>query len=433
MNTSAAAVTINIPYHVRNYFRAFHASPRRFKIVVAHRRAGKTVAAINELVKGVLSCVKPNPRGAYIAPTFSQAKDIAWTYLKEYTRNIPGCKYYESDLRVDFPNGGRIKLYGAENEDRLRGLYFDIVVIDEFASMAAKIWEEVVRPALSDRQGSAMFLGTPKGHDAFYDLWKDAQEHPDEWFSLMLRASETGILPPEELAANLRLMDESTYAREFECDFSAAFEGAYFAKEIQRAYTEKRIGNVPYDSAANVYCSWDLGIADAMALWFFQIVGQEWHFIKYYQNTAQGLDHYIDYVRKMPYNIDLHLLPHDAAARSLETSKTRQMFMQERGLNNIIVPRHKIEDGINAIRLMFNRAYFDEKNCGMGINCLRMYRTAYSEKNRVLSATPLHDWASHGADSFRTGVMGMSEASAKILRNSDWKTPVARKARGTFV
>lgn len=185
---------ILLNYHPRPYFRAFHDSKKRFKILVCHRRAGKTVAAINETIREVLMCDKPNPRGFYIAPTFSQAKDIAWTYLKEATRNIPGMKFYESELRADFPTGARIKLFGAENPDRMRGLYADVVVIDEFASMSPTIWEEVLRPALSDRQGRAMFLGTPKGQDAFYDLWIYATEHPDEWYSLMLRASDTGIL-----------------------------------------------------------------------------------------------------------------------------------------------------------------------------------------------------------------------------------------------
>jgi hypothetical protein len=278
-----------------------------------------------------------------------------------------------------------------------------------------------------------MFLGTPKGHDAFYKLWLDALEHEDEWFHLMLKASETGILPASELAANLRLMDESTYSREFECDFAAAFKGAYYAKEIQRAYADKRIANVHHDAAANVYCGWDLGISDAMALWIFQIIGSEWHFIHYYQNTGMALSHYIDHTRKLPYVIDMHLLPHDARARELQSGKSRLMFMQERGLTAVAGEKHKIDDGINAVRLMFNRAYFDEKNCAMGINCLRMYQTQYSEKNDVLAQVPLHNWASHGADAFRTAIMGMSENAARIWLKSDWSKPIARASAGTYV
>lgn len=423
---------IQIKYSVRGYFKQFHAATQRFKILVCHRRAGKTVAAINEAIKEVLSCTKPNPRGAYIAPTFSQAKDIAWTYLKEYTRDIPGMKYFESELRADFPTGARIKLYGAENPDRLRGLYFDIAVIDEPASMAPTIWEEIVRPALSDRQGRAVFIGTPKGQDYFFDLWNDALKHPEEWYTLMLKASETGILPPEELAANLRLMDESTYSREFECDFTASFEGAYYAKEIAKALASNRVRPVAHDTAADVFCAWDLGISDAMALWTFQVIAGEWHFLKYYQNTGLGLDHYINYIKALPYRVDTHLLPHDAAARELQTGKSRQLFLEERGFLTKVVDKHKIEDGINAVRMILGRCYFDAEGCNLGLNSLRMYKAAYNEKNRVLSTKPVHDWASHAADAFRVGVMGIDEYHLRSFSKSDWKKPVARASEGTY-
>jgi dTDP-4-dehydrorhamnose 3,5-epimerase-like enzyme len=399
--------------------------------VVAHRRAGKTCASINELVKEVLTCTKNNPRGAYVAPTFSQAKDIAWTYLKEYTRNIPGMKYYETELRADFPTGARIKLYGAENSDRLRGLYFDIVVIDEFASMNPSIWTEVIRPALSDRQGKAIFLGTPKGIDAFYDLFQHAKTDP-EWFSLELKASQTGILPPEELAANFKLMTEDTYAREYECDFTASFEGAYYAKDIALAVSQRRIRSVPHDRAADVYCAWDLGIADATALWVFQLINAEWHFIHYYEATGHALDHFVNYVKKLPYTVNIHLLPHDAEARELQSGKSRKDFLEDRGFFTEVVKRSPIEDGINAVRLMLSRAYFDEKGCVNGYSAVRMYKSEYSEKNRVLSQKPKHDWSSHAADALRTAVMGIEETRLWQNIKSDWKKPINRDSAGTF-
>jgi len=425
------SLAIRIPYNPRKVFLPFHASPKRFKIVVAHRRCGKTVAAINELVKEVLSCIRPNPRGAYVAPTYSQAKDVAWTYLKEYTRSIPGIKFYETELRVDFPTGARIKLYGAENEDRLRGLYFDVVVIDEFASMSPKIWEEVIRPSLSDRNGKAIFLGTPKGIDAFHELWTHALED-DTWFHLMLRASETGILTPEELAANLKLMDESTYSREFECDFAAAFEGAFFAKEVSRAYSENRIRQVLHDISADTFCSWDLGISDKMSLWVFQVINREWHWLQTYENTSQDLGHYIDWTKSLKYKINTHFLPHDAAARELSTGKSRQEFMSARGLNTEVVKRTPVEDQINAARVILPRSYFDEKGCIPGLTSLRMFQSSYSEKNRVLSQKPLHNWASHSASAFMTGVLGVDESFLWQSEKSDWKKPIARNAKGTY-
>lgn len=424
---------IKLTYNPRPYFKQFHASDKRFKILVCHRRAGKTLAAINETIKEVLICSKPNPRGFYVAPTFSQAKDIAWTYLKEYTRSIPGMSYYESELRADFPTGARIKLFGAENPDRMRGLYADVVVVDEFASMSPTIWTDVLRPALSDRQGKAIFLGTPKGQDAFYDLWNYALKTSDEWYALMLRASDTGILSPKELADSFSLMGESKYAREYECDFSASFEGAYYLKDLMKAANAGRIRKVLYDPAADVHSCWDLGIADAMSRWDFQVINDEWHWLYYYENSGMDIGHYINELKSRPYKVDLHFLPHDAAARELQTGKSRQQFMEERGLRTVIVPRHSIEDGINASRMIIARSYFDEDGTREGLNSLRMYKAEYKEKLRVLSSKPVHDWASHGADSFRTGVMGIDEIALKVLKRSDWTKPVSRASIGTYV
>lgn len=187
---------IVIPYAPRRHFIPFHESAKRWRIIVAHRRAGKTVACVNELIRAALTCDKPEPRVAYVAPLFKQAKDVAWSYLKEFTRDIPGRAVNETELRVDLPNGGRVRLYGADNPDALRGLYLDAVVLDEFADMRPRFLPEVIRPALSDRRGSLTLIGTPKGHNEFYDRWLGAETDP-EWFRMMLRASETHIVDPD--------------------------------------------------------------------------------------------------------------------------------------------------------------------------------------------------------------------------------------------
>ncbi len=237
---------VKISYTPRHFMRPFHETTKRFGVLVCHRRAGKTVAAINHLIRHTMTCPRPQPRGAYIAPTFSQAKDIAWSYLKQFTVGIPGVKFQESELRCDLPGGGRIRLYGSENVDRLRGLYFDMAVIDEYASMKPDIWEHVVRPGLSDRQGSCFFLGTPKGKDSFYDIWRHALKNKDEWFSLMLKASQTGILPKAELEDNLILMDKSTYLREFECSFEVAGDQQFISKlEVDTAFNREAHGFGP--------------------------------------------------------------------------------------------------------------------------------------------------------------------------------------------
>lgn len=405
--------TIEVDFQARDQFIPYLRRTQRWASVVAHRRAGKTVACIMDLVRHALEHQGREPRFAYIAPTYTQAKDVAWSYLKEYTQSFPHMDKSESELSVTFPGTrARIRLYGAENYDRIRGLYLDGVVIDESGDIDPRAWPEVIRPALSDRKGWATFIGTPKGRNAFFDLHSKAKAD-DAWFTDELRASQTGLIDAAELADAQRTMTPEAYAQEYECSFDAAVIGAYYGKEIVQAESDKRIGRVPHDRAADVFASWDLGIADAMAIWVGQIIGREWHWIDYYENSGQPLDHYVDWVKALPYKVHRHYLPHDGEARELQTGKSRQEFLEGRGFGVTIVPRHEPMDGIDAARVRFNRMWFDAERCARGIDCLRMYRAEYDDKNKVLKPKPLHDWASHGADAFRCGVMGAEEQTAK--------------------
>lgn len=204
---------VRLDYQPRPQFRDFHRRRERFGVVVAHRRAGKTVAAIFDLVDAAIRCPKPDGRFAYVAPLYAQAKDVAWTYLKRAVSPLPGVTINESELRVDLPNGSRIRLYGADNYDRLRGIYLDGVVLDEFADMDPRAWSEVIRPALADRGGWAVFIGTPKGRNAFADLYERAEADP-EWYALRLRASQTGIIPTQELEALRAELTPNEFRRE---------------------------------------------------------------------------------------------------------------------------------------------------------------------------------------------------------------------------
>lgn len=396
----------------RTQFRDYLKRDKRWSCIVAHRRAGKTVACIMDLIKRAVEHKGKEPRFAYVAPTYTQAKDVAWSYLKEYTQAIPGMQKSESELTVTFPhNGARIRLYGAENYDRIRGLYLDGCIIDETGDIDPRAWPEVIRPALSDRKGWATFIGTPKGRNAFFDIYRNARDAED-WYSASLKASETGVIDQNELEDARRSMTAEQYEQEYECSFEAAVKGAYYAKEMNEAESAKRIGKVPHDKNADVFAAWDLGIGDMMAIWFGQIVGKEWHWIGYYENNGFGLDHYVDHIKSLPFKVHEHYLPHDAEARELQTGKSRIEYLEGRGLRCNVVPRHNVDDGINAARMRFNRFWFDEDNCKRGLDCLRMYRAEFDEKNNTLKSKPLHDWASHGADAFRYGVMGAEETQA---------------------
>jgi phage terminase large subunit len=404
-----------IPYIERPEFTAYHNRTQRWSCIVAHRRAGKTVACINDLIQGALTCPLPNPRFAYIAPLFVQAKDVAWTYLKEFGLVVPGTTANEVELRLDFPNGGRVRLYGAENYNRLRGFYLDGAVLDEPADMDPRVFGEVLRPALSDRQGWATWIGTPKGHNHFYDIAKQSREDPS-WFSLTLKASETGIVPAVELADAKRGMTADQYEQEFECSFEAAILGAYYGREMAEATAEGRLTNVPYDKYAPVSTWWDLGVSDSTAIWFVQRVGGEIHVVDYYEGSGVGLDHYVAVLKetqaKFKFQWGPHLLPHDIQAREISSGKSRLETLRSLGLDKIeVVPIHAVMDGINAARRMLPKCWFDVERCERGIEALRQYRVEYDDKNRVFRKNPLHNWASHGADAFRQGAAVYDERS----------------------
>ena len=270
---------MEVEIKARRQFEGLLSTDKRWSIAVAHRRAGKTVACVQKIYKSALECRLREPRFAYVAPLYSQAKDVAWEYVKHYGARL-GATANETELRVDLPGGKRIRLYGADNPDRLRGLYFDGVVLDEFADMRPSVWGEVIRPMLADRQGWATFIGTPKGHNEFYEMWQRAQADP-AWLHLVLKASETGLLSAEELADARKGMSEDQYQQEFECSFEAAIQGAYFATQMRAMRAEERLGKVTYDPARPVNTFWDIGKSDATAIWFHQNRGQMHHLIDY--------------------------------------------------------------------------------------------------------------------------------------------------------
>lgn len=386
---------------------------QRWAAIVAHRRAGKTVACVMDLLDAGLRCTLPNPRFAYLAPYYVQSKDIAWSYVKQYGLLVPGAKANESELKLDLPNGAVIKLYGADNYDRMRGIYLDGVVLDEYADMDPNVWPKVIRPALSDRKGWATFIGTPKGRNDFYRIWAGDLETGwpgaltgDDWFALMLKASETGIVDADELADAKRMLSDDEYEQEFECSFEAAIKGAFYAEELKRARLEGRVARIPVDRSLGVWTAWDLGVTDSTAIWFGQTFGREERIIDYYEANGVGLDHYAQYLtnwrQKWGVQFTKHYLPHDVQVKSLSTGVSRLDTLRGMGVDNInVVPKHAVMDGINAARRYMDRCWFDEERCKRGIEALTQYRRDYDEKLKVFKKDALHDWSSHGADAFR--------------------------------
>lgn len=395
-----------IPYLPRAQFAPLHARTQRWGVAVAHRRAGKTVCLLNELIKGALTCPLAEPHFAYIAPYRSQAKSVAWSYVKRFTAGIPGVRHRESDLQAIMPNGGFVQLWGADNYESMRGNYFDGVVLDEYGDIDPRAFAEVIRPALSDRRGWAIFGGTSKGRNHFADLWEKARLDP-EWFTLMLRASESGLIDPKELADARKMMSEDQYAAEYECSFDAAVIGSYFAREMQAAELEKRIAPITWDPSLPVHTCWDLGIGDPTAIWFFQRTGREWRWLDYIENSGVGLDWYAKELDKRPYKYGECLLPHDAKVRELGAEgRSRVETLELLGVRRIRTnPARRLEDSINAVRLVIAQSWFDPK-CIRGVDALRNYRHEWDEKRKVFHDRPLHDWTSHAVSAVAEGAAG---------------------------
>lgn len=393
---------IDLGYKPRAPFVGYHKRRSRFAAIVAHRRAGKTVAAIMDLIDSALRFkAMPNGRFAYVAPFYAQAKDVVWTYLKSYALKVPGAIPNEAELRVDFPTGNRVRLYGADNYDRMRGIYLDDVVMDEMGDMDPRAWSEVIRPALADRQGKATFIGTPKGRNGFWEIVERAKENPD-WYLSILRASQTGLIPEGELTALRAEMSEDEFLREFECSFDAAVEGAYYARLLNEAEVSnpRRIGHVPHDPALEVHAAWDLGIGDSTAIWLAQFAGREIRLIDYIENNGVALDWYARALREKPYLYAPLILPHDAQARELGTGKSRVEMLEALGFRTRIAPRLGVEDGIETVRRMLPRTWIDATRCEVGLRAVREYREKVDPKRKV-SFGPLHDWTSHAADALR--------------------------------
>ncbi|RPI49120.1 MAG: hypothetical protein EHM49_10435, partial [Deltaproteobacteria bacterium] len=240
---------IEVPFKPHKFQEQLRDSLERFTVFVCHRRFGKSTLMVNLLIRWALQTQKLRWKAAYIAPFYKQAKLIAWDYIKYYAGNIPGVHFNNAELIATFGhNGAQILLLGADNEQSLRGPYWDVAIFDEYAQVRPNAFPEIIRPALVDRKGWAIFIGTPKGKNHFWQLWQDVEEKKlTDWSRVMFKASETSILDPEELENARKTMAPEEYAQEFECSWEAALVGAYYGSFMADAVAGGRVTNVPYD------------------------------------------------------------------------------------------------------------------------------------------------------------------------------------------
>ena len=432
----------------------FHLRDKRWACIVAHRRAGKTVACINEVLTRGLACKKQRGQFAYIAPYFVQAKTIAWQYLLEYASEVMTSKN-ESELWVEVTNAAgstsRITLFGADNANRLRGMYLDGVILDEPADMRPSFFGTIIRPMLADRKGWCVWIGTPKGHNQFYQIHKRSMVEHD-WFGMVLKASKSGLLDSEELISAKDDMTDDQYEQEFECSFEAVIQGAVYGKWIRAIIDDGRAVKSLYNPDLPVYTAWDLGYDDLTCIFFWQKAGKELRVIDYYANNGHGIAHYIEQLygheiiidatgengkvtkwskgealpscaHRASYKYDDHYVPHDAANKLMQAggrSIVNQAY--ELGCKMKVVAATNQQNGIEATRKILEWTWFDIERCDEAVEALLQYQYEYDEKLQTFKSKPKHDWTSHYADAieiiaqvWKSAIIPKSEEQPRFL------------------
>jgi hypothetical protein len=237
---------IEVAYRPRPWQSECHQRKRRFTVLALHRRAGKTELAIMQLIHGAAGCKHTLPFFVYVAPFLKQAKAIAWLRLKQKINDLivaGGVDVNEADLSITFKhNGAQIRLFGGDNPDALRGVRLDGCVIDEVAQIKPEVWNDILQPALSDRKGWALFIGTPNGLNLFSELFYRASSLPD-WWAARYTVHDTDALDEDEVARLQRDMPEQAFAREYLCDFAAAGEDQLISLTDATAASERKIAD----------------------------------------------------------------------------------------------------------------------------------------------------------------------------------------------
>jgi len=387
-------------------------------VLVWHRRSGKDLSLINFTAKKMFERV-----GGYyhLFPTYRQAKKVIWNGMTrdgvKFTDYLPKQlrkRTNESEMFIEMTNSSTYQLIGTDNIDAIMGVNPVGCVFSEYALQDPAAWD-YIRPILAENEGWAAFIYTPRGKNHGYNLLELARKYPKLWYSEVLTVKDTGAIPERILEQERREIiakdgNDSLYQQEYMCSFEVPIQGAYYANQLMKADEEGRISGVPYDPAAVVHTAWDLGIDDSMSIWFFQVAGKEIHFIDYIESSGEGINYYAKVIKGKEYVYGTHYAPHDIQVRELTTGRTRLETAKSLGIGFEVVARLEIDDGIEACRNMFNRCWFDKSKCERGLNALRSYHKEWDEENQVFRNKPKHDWASHGADAYRTFGVGFKAA-----------------------
>ena len=394
-------------------------------VMVWHRRSGKDAVCIHWTT--VAAMKRP---GVYwhMLPTQRQGRKVVWEGVTKDGKRIIDAwpkelirRKREDEMMIELVNGSVWYVVGSDNYDALVGTNPVGVVFSEFSITDPKAWD-YIRPILAENDGWAIFPYTPRGRNHGYELFNMARRN-SSWFSEILTVDDTGAIPLQAIEEERKAgMSEEMIQQEFYCSFNAPLQGAYYANQMASALKDGRITQVPYDPAVRVETWWDLGIDDATAIWFVQRVGKAIHVIDYYENAGEALSHYAKVLDDRGYTYSDHVLPHDVKARELGTGKSREDVLRSLGIKVRVAPNLRVEDGIEAVRGILPRCWFDGVKCERGIEALSQYRKEYDERNKTFKQRPLHDWTSHACDAFRMGAV----TTPRIARSGSTPQPEIR-------
>lgn len=407
---------VTIPYNFkpRNYqlplLMALDSGIKR-AMVVWHRRCGKDKTFVNITAKEMIKRVGTYN---YYLPTLEEARKIIWTGMdKDGFKFIDHFPYdmisrkNEKDMRLEFHNGSALQLIGT---DKLSVVGVNPVgcVFSEFSLQNPKAWQ-LIQPILNENDGWALFNGTPRGHNHMYTMYQRVKDSP-EWFTEFLTLDDTNAYPVDKIEREIELglISRELAQQEYWCSWDVGIQGSYYSNCIYAAREAGRISDrVEVDSSRPVYTAWDLGIDNAMAIWFFQLIGRDVLLVDHYENQNEGLGHYAEVLKDKDYDYGAHFAPWDVAKRE-SNGITIQRNAEEVGIFFEKVKRtSSVNDDIELVRRLFPKFYFNEKKCEYGINCLTLYHAKMDKRNSteerpVYLNSPEHDWTSNTADAFRT-------------------------------
>lgn len=379
----------------------------RRAVLVWHRRAGKEKTCWNYLI--MQACKKVGVY-YYLFPHFSQGRKILWDGVDKdgfrLLHHIPQALIEgtpnSTEMKVRLKNGSLIQIIGTNNIDSIVGTNPIGCVFSEYSLQDPIAWQ-LIRPILVENGGWAVFNFTPRGANHAKDLFTMATVNP-EWFCQLLTVEDTKVVSAADVQSERDAgMSEDFIQQEFYCSFTLGVEGSYYAKYLEEAREEERIGNIPWNKQSRVYTAWDLGYGDSCAIIFYQLAGNEIHIIDYYENHGEGLPHYANILKSKSYIYADHFAPHDIESHSFSSGMSAKEVGADLGLKFITLPTLKIrlEDGIEAVRGLFPRVWIDALKCKHLIKCLENYRKEFDQRLEVYKDRPRHDKYSHGADAMR--------------------------------